>query len=155
MKIIFYFCRNKTHGILFIILFIIKISFSSQDKYISTRNNILNLEYNHNSTDNLYFVFEHFRHGARSTCEGKIINNTDLLGGKWQDSGGLTKLGKKQHYIIGKKNRVRYRNFINNEYDPKEILIYSTDYIRTINSAQIKLSGLYNQLSFENISIII
>jgi len=152
MKIIFFFCRNKTHGILFIILFIIKISFSSQDKYISTRNNILNLEYNHNSTDNLYFVFEHFRHGARSTCEGKIINNTDLLGGKWQDSGGLTKLGKKQHYIIGKKNRVRYRNFINNEYDPKEILIYSTDYIRTINSAQIQLSGLYNQLSFENIS---
>ena len=43
-------------------------------------NGILNSKYSHRSTDNLYFIFEHFRHGARSPCEGEFINKKDELG---------------------------------------------------------------------------
>lgn len=138
--------------ILFLFFIIIKCLFASKYEAIPKENGILNSKYSHKSDDNLFFVFEHFRHGARSTCEGKIENYTDILGGKWKDSGGLTKIGKIQHYIIGAKNKLRYKNFINNEYDPKEIKIYSTDYIRTINSAQMQLLGLYHNLYFYNIS---
>ena len=153
MTIIFYFSINKIRKLILVFSLIIKISFSSKFEPIPKGNGILNMIYNHKSTDNLYFIFEHFRHGARSTCEGKFINNTDILGGKWQDSGGLTKLGKKQQYSIGQKNKLRYQKFINNKYDPREIKIYSTNYTRTINSAQNQILGLFNNLiNYGNIS---
>ena len=150
MKIFFSF--NKIQKFLLLFSAIIKISFSSSFQSIPKGNGILNMKYNHSSDNNLYFIFQHFRHGARTTCEGKIINNTDILGGKWKNIGGLTKIGKSQQYSIGLNNRLRYKNFINNEYDPKEIKIYSTDYIRTINSAQIQLLGFYNKVKNFNTS---
>ena len=153
MKIIFYFSQNKIRKLILVFSLIIKISFSSKFEPIPKGNGILNMKYNHKSADNLYFIFEHFRHGARSTCEGKFINNTDILGGKWQYVGGLTKLGKKQQYNIGQKNKLRYKKFINYKYDPREIKIYSTNYTRTINSAQNQLLGLFNNhINYDNIS---
>ena len=95
-------------------------------------NGILNAEYSHNSTDNLYFIFEHFRHGARSPCEGTFINKRDELGGKWDGYGALTNVGIKQQFLLGKKNRKHYKNYISKEYNPNEIKVYSTNY-NTIN----------------------
>ena len=63
---------------------------------IPKNNGLLNSPYSHKSTDNLFFIFEHFRHGARSPCNGKFINNTDELGGKWQNYGFLSKVGIKR-----------------------------------------------------------
>lgn len=73
-----------------------------------------------------------------------------MLGGKWVGKGLLTKLGRRQHYELGLKNRKRYSNFLNNEYDPREILIYSTNFSRTILSAESLLQGLYSNISYHN-----
>ena len=113
-------------------------------------NGILNAEYSHNSTDNLYFIFEHFRHGARSPCEGTFINKRDELGGKWDGYGALTNVGIKQQFLLGKKNRKHYKNYISKEYNPNEIKVYSTNYNRTIMSAQAQLLGFYNNFPFNN-----
>ena len=114
-------------------------------------NGILNSKYSHRSTDNLYFIFEHFRHGARSPCEGEFINKKDELGGKWEEGyGALTNVGIKQQFLLGKKNRKHYKNYISKEYNPNEIKVYSTNYNRTIMSAQAQLLGFYNGLSFND-----
>ena len=60
------------------------------------------------SSDNLYFVFEHFRHGARSPTNGLNPNLQDLFGTIWEGNGELTKNGMIQQYIIGLRNRKRY-----------------------------------------------
>lgn len=109
-------------------------------------NGILNSHYSHHSTDNLYFIFEHFRHGARSPCEGTFINHKDELGGKWENSGSLTNIGIKQQFLLGKKMRKHYKDYISKEYNSNEIKIYSTNYNRTIMSAQAQLMGFYNNL---------
>ena len=113
-------------------------------------NGILNSNYSHLSTDNLYFVFEHFRHGARSPCEGTFINKMDELGGKWENYGSLTNIGIKQQFLLGKLNRKHYDNFISKEYNPIEIKVYSTNYNRTIMSAQAQLLGFYNNFPDKN-----
>jgi hypothetical protein len=150
MKISVIFSSLQISKILIIFFVLINKFFSIRNVSIGAI--ALNSKYNHSSSDNLYFIFEHFRHGARSTCEGKFFNNTDILNGKWQDQGELSNLGRIQHYIIGTKNKLRYKNFLNSEYDPKEIKIFSTNYNRTINSAQMQLLGLYHHISYFNIS---
>ena len=150
MKIIVIFSSLQISKILFIFFALINQSFSTKNESIAIIN--FNSKYNHSSSDNLYFIFEHFRHGARATCEGKIVNNTDILNGKWEAPEELLNKGRIQHYIIGAKNKLRYKNFLNSEYDPREIKIYSTNYNRTINSAQMQLLGLYHNMSYFNIS---
>ena len=115
--------------------FILNISISLCFNPILQGNWIPNSNYSHHSTDNLYFVFEHFRHGARSPCEGQFINKKDELGGNWESYGTLTKEGIKQQFLLGKKNRKHYKHFISKEYIPNEIRVYSTNYNRTIMSA--------------------
>ena len=130
--------------------FIINLSISFCFNPLPNGNGILNSNYSHKSTDNLYFVFEHFRHGARSPCEGKFINKRDDLGAKWENFGALTNIGIKQQYLLGKQNREHYDNYISKEYNPKEIKIYSTNYNRTIMSAQAQILGFYNNFSLSN-----
>ena len=66
------------------------------------------IQYNHKSTDNLYFVFTTFRHGARTT-NGPL----DIFGNQVNHPQTLTKYGAFQHYEIGLKYRDRYSNFVN------------------------------------------
>ena len=82
MKIIVIFSSLQMSKIIFIFFILINKSFPAENETIGTIT--LNSKYNHNSSDNLYFIFEHFRHGARATCEGTFVNNTDILNGKWQ-----------------------------------------------------------------------
>jgi hypothetical protein len=138
---------------LFLLYLIIKISYSKELDPIPKGNGLLNAPYSHNSTDNLYFIFEHFRHGARSPCNGDFINNTDDIGGKWQSYGSLTKVGIKQQYLLGLKNRKYYNNFISGVYNPKEIKIYCSNYNRTMMSAQSQLLGFYNVMNYSEIRI--
>ena len=105
--------------------------------------------YKHQNEDNLFFIFVNSRHGARTPLF-LLDRHEDMLGGKWVGKGLLTKLGMRQHYELGLKNRKRYPNFLNNEYDPREILIYSTNFSRAILSAESLLLGLYNNLSYQN-----
>ena len=107
-------------------------------------------KYSYESNDNLYFIFSIFRHGVRAPMDKEFDNNTDLLGGKWNQKAELTLTGRKQHFNIGLKNKKRYSNFINITYDPKEIIVYSTNTNRTISSAQSQLLGLFNGITYIN-----
>lgn len=92
------------------------------------------------------FVFEMFRHGARSSW-GSIGNDgKDVLGETWPDGDGeLTNVGKRQHYLLGSvtKEELVDTGYLSKDYNPHEIYIVSTDYNRTIMSAQSYLQGLY------------
>ena len=139
---------------LFKILPIIIISSSSEEEFkpIPDENGMLNDEYNHYNTEehNLYFIFFHFRHGARAPLYLRD-NHTDMLEGKWPIKGEITSLGRRQQYEIGLKNRKRYSFFINEEYDPKEVKIYSTYFNRSIVSVECQLLGLYSNISYNDI----
>ena len=99
--------------------------------------------------EEIYFALTHFRHGINSPL---FLNkeNKDIFGNEWKDGPGeLTLNGVKQHYLIGLRNKNRYRNLLNYEYKSKEILVYSTNLNRTIMSAQAQLLGMYNQIHYD------
>ena len=145
MKFYSFFLKFLIANILF------NLSFAnSQFIPLKSGNGNLNQLYNHTSKErNLFFIFLNVRHGARSPLVLKDKHN-DMLGGKWNSRGDLTSLGIKQHYIIGQKHKERYSSFINAEYDPKEIKIYSTPFPRTIMSVTSELLGLYSNNTYSN-----
>ena len=93
------------------------------------------------------FVLTHFRHGARAPQ--KYINETlhlDYALESWDNPGELTPMGKRMHYALGLRNRERYikqMKFLKDQFDPHEILIYSTRFNRTLLSVASQLQGLY------------
>ena len=132
-------------------ILLISLSYEKQFNPIPKGNGKINAKYNHyrNEEDNLFFIFLTFRHGARAP-NFLIDKNTDMMGGKWLSKAELTNYGRKQHYKIGLKNRDRYSNFISEDYDPKEVKIFSTNYDRTINSIQSQLLGFYSNITYTN-----
>jgi len=91
----------------------------------------------------ILFVFEHFRHGARNPCNHIDKNGKDFLGKKWDFVGELNNVGKKQHFLLGIRNREKYKNFLMDFYHPKEILAFSTNRNRTIESLIANLMGMF------------
>ena len=97
--------------------------------------------YSHTNLDkNLYFVFSTYRHGARTT-----FIKVDHFGNQVKNLGELTKYGGIQHLEIGQNYRKRYSNFLNLNYDKKEMYIRSSDVPRTIISTEKELEGLFNK----------
>jgi len=117
----------------------------------------------------LKFVYEVFRHGARSPWApgNKGINETrqDIYGEYWFNSlpgleSELTSMGMRQHYLLGYKMRSKYvdTGFLDKSFNMSQLLIFSTNINRTILSAQSQLFGIYppgtgNQI-FANQSIL-
>ena len=95
----------------------------------------------------LKFLFEIFRHGARSPISLNQ-NNLDIFGEKWSGKGELTSVGMRQHFLLGYRNNQTYFTKLNIlKYSPKEIFITSTDVNRTIMSAYSQLQGMFPSLS--------
>ena len=93
----------------------------------------------------LIFVLTHFRHGARAPIF-KADSHSDYFGYKWESPSQLTPVGFRMHYILGLSNQYKYmkeKNFLSKKFDPHEVLIMSTDFNRTINSALAQLQGMY------------
>jgi len=121
------------------------------------------------SKTELKFVYEVFRHGARSPWApgNKGINETsqDIFGEYWFNSlpgleSELTGMGLRQQYLLGYKMRSRYvdTGFLDKSFNMSQVLIYSTNVNRTMMSAQSQLFGMYppgtgNQI-FDNQSIL-
>ena len=91
----------------------------------------------------LIFVYEHVRHGSRgpSASYNSILENgVDEYEIKWDYDGELSPIGKRQHYYLGVRNYIKYKDFINfTVYNPKEIFIHVTDYNRTHQSINSEL----------------
>lgn len=69
---------------------------------------------------------------------------TDVYGTVWNRNGTLTNPGKRMHYILGIRNRKAYSSLINfNQFNPKEIQIYTTNSTRTSESMLAELYGMY------------
>ena len=90
----------------------------------------------------LRFVFTIYRHGARSP----MSHGTDVLGEKWDTYSQLTKVGIRQQYLLGVKNRKKYNDFLSLQYEPKEVCVFSTNWNRTILSATANLQGLFSSV---------
>jgi hypothetical protein len=89
----------------------------------------------------LMMVIEMFRHGARAPIYNYWDANT------YDFPGELTEVGIKQLYLLGYQLRKEYienLNFLSETYNPKEIYVRSTDYNRTLMSAQAHLLGLFS-----------
>ena len=147
--ILYYFLKIEKNEFFFFIFTLISLTTQKKINPIPEGNGKLNENYNHQNEDNLFFIFLNSRHGARTPLF-LLDDHEDMLGGKWVGKGMLTKLGKRQHYELGLKIRKKYPNFLNNEYDPREVLFYSTNYSRAILSAESLLLGLYNNISYQN-----
>ena len=93
--------------------------------------------------DELKFVVEVFRHGHRAP--EKELNFFDSV--SWPKGfGELTAMGQRMHYLLGQLLREKYiveQNLLDENYNQKQIYIRSTDYTRTIMSAQSQLLGIY------------
>jgi hypothetical protein len=89
------------------------------------------------------FVFEHCRHGARGMKDLK--NDTDIFKQKWIGSEELSAVGLRQHYLLGSLMRNQYSHLLDwNNYNTKDIFVYSTPTNRTIMSARAHLFGMFN-----------
>jgi hypothetical protein len=83
-----------------------------------------------------------FRHGDRTPI---TTYPTDPMKEKdWPNGyGQLTAVGIEQHHRLGQYLRTRYGSIISLTFNPNEIYVRSTDYDRTLMSAQSNLIGFY------------
>ena len=93
-----------------------------------------------NPDEQLAFVFELVRHGARAPLENRDLEKFSV------GEGFLTPEGMRQRYLLGRHNRERYVQefgFLSETYNPIEIYMQSTNVNRTIQSGYSELMGLY------------
>lgn len=104
---------------------------------------ILVILFNSINSKQLKFVFEMFRHGARSPLD-LDDQNKDIFGNAWHGGGELTAVGMRMHFLLGYRNSEIYGKALNiTKYSTSEISITSTDVNRTILSAYSQLQGFF------------
>lgn len=95
------------------------------------------------SKKTLRFLFELFRHGARSPL-ALTKDHNDIFNNNWKGSGELTEVGMRMHFLLGYRNRDTYAKKLNiNKFVSKDIVIRSTVLNRTIESAYSHLTGFF------------
>ncbi|XP_036181873.1 lysosomal acid phosphatase [Myotis myotis] len=96
----------------------------------------------------LRFVTLLYRHGDRTPV--KTFPRDPYQEDEWpQGFGQLTKEGMLQHWELGQALRQRYRGFLNTSYHPQEVYVRSTDFDRTLMSAEANLAGLFPPIGMQ------
>lgn len=103
------------------------------------------------STDNVVFIVELARHGARAPIHQ--VYEVDWV--KYAGIGELTPVGQRQRYLLGLNTKERYPLFFNNRLKYNEYWTRSTFFNRTIMSAFSHHMGIFDgypnlDLDFEN-----
>ncbi|XP_058386717.1 testicular acid phosphatase [Diceros bicornis minor] len=93
----------------------------------------------------LVFVAVVFRHGDRAPLVSYPTDpHKGAISTLWpRGLGQLTTEGVRQQLELGRFLRSRYENFLSPEYRREEVYIRSTDFDRTLESAQANLAGLF------------
>lgn len=110
-------------------------------------NNVKNC---HIDEDKLLFAHTLCRHGDRNIYI--IIPNDPWKYEKYWPGGygQLTKVGKQQHYQLGKFFRKRYASLIGNgDYSPNKVYVQSSNVDRVLQSSEVNLAGLFPPKGFQ------
>uniref|UniRef100_H2QGY5 acid phosphatase n=1 Tax=Pan troglodytes TaxID=9598 RepID=H2QGY5_PANTR len=93
----------------------------------------------------LVFVALVFRHGDRAPLASYPMDpHKEVASTLWpRGLGQLTTEGVRQQLELGRFLRSRYEAFLSPEYRREEVYIRSTDFDRTLESAQANLAGLF------------
>uniref|UniRef100_G3SP54 acid phosphatase n=1 Tax=Loxodonta africana TaxID=9785 RepID=G3SP54_LOXAF len=93
----------------------------------------------------LVFVALVFRHGDRAPLASYPTDpHKEAAPTLWpRGLGQLTREGVRQQLELGRFLRSRYKTFLSPEYRREEVYIRSTDFDRTLESAQANLAGLF------------
>ena len=89
--------------------------------------------------EQLVFVYTHFRHGARGPLYNLTLDGIDYFGKQWTNPQDLTAVGMRMHNTLGIRNRKRYQGLLSKTFDPREVIVKSTNFNRTIQSAYSQL----------------
>lgn len=99
------------------------------------------------------FVFNMISNGASSPTSNHLNSiNEDIFGERWDDPNQLTPVGMRMQYLLGRRNRVKYDNFLSSSFKPNEVVVHSTKFNNTISSAQAHMQGLFPQGTGPNLS---
>lgn len=74
-----------------------------------------------------------------------IPTDTENSPESWGKIGDLTDLGKNQMKLIGQQIRQRYNDYLPEVYNYKDLYVRSSNYDRTLISANIILGSLYER----------
>ena len=105
------------------------------------------------NSDTIRFAFILSRSGSHSPSKLRKINseNTiykDIFGYEWLGENELTNIGKRQQFYLGCLNNYKYKDsLVSDIYHPKEVLSFSSECNKTIQSSYANLHGLYQNSS--------
>nr|CDJ93189.1 Histidine acid phosphatase domain containing protein [Haemonchus contortus] len=126
----------STFALLILTTVVILVCFGqSQDQEATAH--LVPLEAN---ADTLVYLQVAWRHGDRTPATPVPFSDAST----WSEGlGELTRKGIAQQYRLGKWLKARYGMWFGNRFDRSEIFIRSSDYNRTIMSAQANMAGLF------------
>lgn len=95
------------------------------------------------NSSSLILVQSLFRHGDRNPAS-TFVTDTGNRESTWKNGfGELTEIGIAQQYELGKFVKRRYKDFLSEKYDAREIHVRSTGFNRTIMSALANMAGMF------------